>query len=81
VGKHQLAALEGTLVALGLDDGSHVFKRIGKQVPGTGGRLWQFETFGGLGSSIVISLAGPEEDSGTPRFVCARRVIGVLYTA
>jgi hypothetical protein len=80
VTKNQLGAMEGALIALCLDDGSSIFKRIGKGVPGTGGRLWQFESVGGLGSSIVISLVEPDEKSDAPRFVCARRVIGVLYT-
>jgi hypothetical protein len=47
---------------------------------GTDGHLWQFESVGGLGSSIVVSLVEPDETSDAPRFVCARRVIGVLYT-
>jgi hypothetical protein len=50
VTKNQLGAMEGIIVSLCLDDGSSVFKRIGKPVPGTGGRLWQFESVGGLGS-------------------------------
>lgn len=78
--KSELASMEGMLVALGLDDGSSIFKRIGKPVPGTGGQLWQFESVGGLGSSTVVSLVEPEEKSAAPRFVCARRIIGVLYT-
>jgi hypothetical protein len=78
--KDQLVTMEGTLIALGLDDGSSVFKRIGDPVPGTGGRLWQFESVGGLGKSMVISLVESDEKSTVPRFVCARRVIGVLYT-
>lgn len=81
VAKSQLGSMEGTLVALCLDDGNSVFKRIGKAVPATGGRLWQFESIGGLGSSLVISLAEPDETEHVPRFVCARRVIGVLYKA
>jgi hypothetical protein len=78
--KNQLATMEGTLIALGLDDGSSVFKRIGDRVPGTGGRLWQFESIGGLGRSMVVSLVESDEKSDAPRFVCARQVIGVLYT-
>ena len=78
--KTQLAAMEGTLIALSLDDGRSIFKRIGKLVPGSGGRLRQFESIGGLGSSVVVSLVEPEEESDAPRFVCARLVIGVLYT-
>jgi hypothetical protein len=78
--KNQLAAMEGTLIALALDDGTSIFKRIGKQVPGTAGKLWQFESVGGLGSSIVVSLVEPDEKSDVPRFASARRIIGVLYT-
>ena len=78
--KTQLAAMEGTLIALSLDDGRSIFKRIGELVPGSGGRLRQFESIGGLGSSVVVSLVEPEEESDAPRFVCARLVIGVLYT-
>jgi hypothetical protein len=51
VTKDQLGAMEGALVALYLDDGSGLFKRVGKCVPETDGRLWQFESVGGLGSS------------------------------
>jgi hypothetical protein len=86
VSKEQLSALEGTLIALGLDNGSSIFKRIGQRVPDTDGRLWQFESVGGLGSSLVVSLsesdefADADERTDAPRFVCARRIIGVLYT-
>ncbi|UPJ69118.1 hypothetical protein [Bradyrhizobium sp. 191] len=78
--KDELSGLEGTLIALGLDDGNNVFKRIGKPVPGTGGRLWQFESVGGLGSSVIVSLVESDEESDAPRFICAREIIGVLYT-
>ncbi len=78
--KTQITTMEGTLVALSLDDGLSIFKRIGELVPGSGGRLRQFESIGGVGSSMVVSLVEPEEESDAPRFVCARRVIGVLYT-
>ena len=80
VTKNQLPKMEGTLIALGLDNGNSVFKRIGKRVPGTAGRLWQFESVGGLGSSMVVSLVEPDERSDVPRFSCARQVIGILYT-
>jgi hypothetical protein len=80
VAKTQLGSMEGKLIALGLDDGSGIFKRIGKRVPGTDGRLWQFESVGGLGSSMVVSLVEPDEKSDVPRFVSARQIIGILYT-
>jgi AAA domain len=87
VAKDQLGSMVGTLIALCLDDGRGIFKRIGEQVLGTGGRLWQFESVGGLGSSTVVSLTEPNEESDAPRygerrpprFVSARRIIGVLY--
>jgi hypothetical protein len=75
----QLAGLEGTLVALTLRDGTSVFKRIGATVPGTGGRLVQFESIGGLGSSFVVSI-DTDEKAEVPTFASARRVIGVIYT-
>lgn len=85
IAKNQLGAMEGTLVALSLSDGSGIFKRIGKAVSGTGGRLWQFESIGGLGASMVISLLEPDDEqeefrNDPLRFVSARRIIGVLYT-
>ncbi|MDK1494485.1 hypothetical protein QN219_31630 [Sinorhizobium sp. 7-81] len=80
IGREQLGSEEGMLVALTLDDGSSVFKRIGAKVPGTDGRMRQFESIGGLGSSLVVSLASDLRDD-VPRFATARRVLGVLYRA
>lgn len=80
IAKDQLAFREGALIALSLDDGSGVFKRIGNAVPGSSGRYWQFESIGGLGASLVVSLLEPEEKTDAPRFVRARQIIGVLYT-
>jgi hypothetical protein len=80
IGMDELSSEEGTLVALTLHDGKSVFKRIGAKVPGTGGRMWQFESVGGLGSSLVVSLSA-EFDDEAPRFAVARRVLGVLYRA
>jgi hypothetical protein len=77
----QLNTLEGELVALTLVDGSSVFKRVGTLVPGTGGRLRQFESIGGLGSSLVVATEEIEGQSDVPTFSSARRVLGVLYTA
>jgi len=75
----QLSSMEGELVALSLEDGSHFFKRVGGIVAGSRGKLRQFESIGGLGSSVVVSLAGLSEPSEVSRMVSARRVIGVLY--
>lgn len=80
IGMDELSSEEGTLVALTLADGKSVFKRIGARVPGTGGRMRQFESVGGLGSSLVVSLSA-EFDEEAPHFAVARRVLGVLYRA
>lgn len=79
--KNELVTMEGALIALFLDDGRSVFKRVGKPVPDSGGRLWQFESIGGLGASLVVSLVEPDENSDAPRFVGGRRILGVLYSA
>src|SRR6185437_1899092 len=42
---------EGELVALLLDDGSSLFKRVGARLPGDLAHLREFESIGGLGSS------------------------------
>jgi len=77
----QLASLEGELVALALSDGRNAFKRVGKPIRGSGRLLWQFESIGGLGSSLVVSLDQVSESVDQPLFLSARRVLGVLYTA
>lgn len=75
-----LDAWEGRLVAVTLEDGSSIFKRVGARLPGAFGHLRQFETIGGLGSSIVIGTEAIEGgDAAVPVVASARRVIGVLY--
>jgi hypothetical protein len=70
---------EGQLVAVTLDDGTSLFKRVGHRLNGKLAHLRQFETIGGLGSSIVIATEAVDDDSGTPVMASARRVLGVLY--
>jgi len=76
----ELDLWEGRLVAVTLADGSSIFKRVGARLPGRLAHLRQFETIGGLGSSIVISTEEVEGDD-VPTMVSARRVVGVLYEA
>jgi hypothetical protein len=80
VSKEQLPSMEGTLIALQLDNGNNVFKRIGRRVPDTDGKLWQFESVGGLGNSMIVSLAEADEEVEAPRFLSARQIVGVVYT-
>ena len=65
------------LVALTLDDGSGVFKRVGAALPGELAYLRQFESIGGLGSSQVLSVGKPHK--GFRTVTNARAIIGVLY--
>jgi hypothetical protein len=67
----------GALVALALDDGSTLFKRVGTSLPGTLKHLMQFESIGGLGSSQVLAVGRAE--AGFRTVASARLIIGVLY--
>lgn len=75
----ELDGWKGQLVAVTLDDGLSLFKRVGERLPGQLAHLRQFETVGGIGSSIVIATEGTGSEYGAPLMVSARRVLGVLY--
>ena len=68
---------EGALVALMLDDGASIFKRVGAALPGELTHLRQFESIGGLGSSQILSTG--KEQAGVPTVMHARAILGVLY--
>jgi hypothetical protein len=70
---------EGKIVAVTLDDGNSILKRVGARLPGKLKHLRQFETIGGLGSSTVIATEPSEGGSSAPRLISVRLVIGVLY--
>jgi hypothetical protein len=70
---------EGRLAAVTLDDGSSIFKRVGPRLPGKLGYLRQFETIGGLGSSLVIATEVVDGAPAVPTMASARQVVGVLY--
>ncbi len=72
-----LASNVGALVAISLEDGSSVFKRIGAALPAPLAHLRQFESIGGLGVSQVFAVG--REQTGMRRVRQARRIIGVLY--
>jgi hypothetical protein len=74
-----LDSWEGKLVAVTLDDGTSIFKRVGSRLPSDLGHLRQFETIGGLGSSMVIATETIEGNDAVPSMAFARRVFGVLY--
>lgn len=72
IGRH-----EDALVALALDGGSSIFKRIGSALPGELAHLRQFESIGGLGSSQILSIG--KAQAGVQRVLHVRRIIGVIY--
>ncbi|WP_217621795.1 ATP-binding protein [Phaeobacter inhibens] len=69
----------GKLVAVTLEDGASILKRVGGRLPGELCHLRQFETIGGLGASIVVATESMEAGEVVPVMTSARRVIGVLY--
>ena len=74
---NELGRHKDALVALTLDDGSSIFKRVGAPLPSELAHLLQFESIGGLGSSQVLSVGKPHK--GFRSVTNARAVIGVLY--
>lgn len=74
-----LDAWEGRLVAITLEDGTSIFKRVGARLSGSLAHLRQFETIGGLGASMVIATEMVDGWNSTPLMASARRVLGVLY--
>ncbi|MBB3999087.1 ATP-binding cassette domain-containing protein [Aureimonas pseudogalii] len=72
---------EGKFVAVTLDDGKSIFKRVGSRLPGSLSHLRQFETIGGLGGSLVVATEAVEGSRDVPLMVRARQIVGVLYDA
>ncbi|MET3180507.1 UNVERIFIED_ORG: energy-coupling factor transporter ATP-binding protein EcfA2 [Variovorax guangxiensis] len=64
-------------VALRLSDGTMLFKRVGKALPGELQHLRQFETIGGLGMSDVLAIDKPHP--GMAQVESAVLILGVLY--
>ncbi|QDH66611.1 MULTISPECIES: ATP-binding protein [Pseudomonas] len=64
-------------VALHLDDGSSLFKRVGAKLPAPLQHLRQFESIGGLGLADVLAVDA--EHIGLRRVLDAVSIIGVLY--
>jgi hypothetical protein len=73
----ELGRHKDALVALNLDDGSSIFKRVGAALSGEFAHLLQFESIGGLGSSQILSVGKPHK--GFSSVTNARAIIGVLY--
>lgn len=77
----RIGSIEGQLVALTLANGAGVFKRVGPALPPPFSHLRQFESIGGLGESLIVSMVLDDGNGALPAFFRARVVLGVLYTA
>lgn len=68
------------LVAVALDDGSGICKRVGGVLPGQLNHLCQFESIGGKGASTIASLDKTHKLGNEIRSVeTARQILGVIY--
>lgn len=74
-----LARMEGQIVALTLNDGTSLLKRVGTPVSSAFPYLRQFETIGGLGDSAVIATEEVENAPDMPVMAYARPIVGVIY--
>jgi len=69
----------GKVVAVSASDGSQYLKRVGDRLPSPLAHLRQFETIGGLGSSVVLSGEVTDNALDIPAILSVRKVLGVLY--
>lgn len=75
----ELDKMEGKLIAITINDGTSILKRVGARLPGSLGHLRQFETIGRLGDSVVIATEEIEDKLDMPFVRYARPVMGVIY--
>ena len=75
----QLDSMEDMMVAVTLEDGSSILKRVGAPLSGAFPYLRQFETIGGLGASVVLATERVEGSPDVPLMLNARAVLGVVY--
>ncbi|MBB3941459.1 hypothetical protein GGR39_003136 [Novosphingobium fluoreni] len=74
----QLDAMEGEMVAVTLEDGDSILKRIGAPLSRSMPYLRQFETIGGLGASVALATERVEGAPDLPVMLNARLVLGVV---
>ncbi|MCP1215799.1 hypothetical protein NKW53_06935 [Acetobacter orientalis] len=71
--------MRNEIVAVTLESGDSILKRIGAPLSGSLPYLRQFETIGGLGASVVIATEQVEGAPDLPVMLNARLVLGVVY--
>jgi hypothetical protein len=64
-------------VALHLDDGQSIFKRVGNKLPEPLSHLRRFESIGGLGVAEILAVGRPQV--GFRTVIKAVQILGVLY--
>lgn len=74
-----LTNMEGQLIAVTINDGTSILKRVGSRLPGSLSHFRQFETIGGLGDSIVIATEEIDASQKIPYMLYARPILGVIY--
>lgn len=68
------------LVAVALDDGGSICKRIGRSFSGQLRHLFQLESIGGKGDSTIVSLDKGHGLGNDIRSVeTVRKILGVIY--
>ena len=72
-----IGTLAGSLVAVLLDDGSELFKRVAGALPRPLAHVRQFESIGGLGDSQLFAIGKPQD--GFRQVVEARPILAVVY--
>jgi len=77
----QSDAMEGEMVAVTLEDGDSILKRVGAPLSRSMPYLRQFETIGGLGASVVLATERVDGAPDLPVMHNARLVLGVVYEA
>lgn len=79
ISPESLSTMEGVMVAVTLEDGSSILKRVGAPLAQATPYLRQFETIGTLGSSVVIATERVAGAPDLPVMLNARPVLAVLY--
>jgi hypothetical protein len=74
-----LNVMEGAMVAVTLEDGDSILKRVGAPLSQATPYLRQFDAIGALGASVVIATERVDGAPNLPIMLNARPVLAVLY--
>jgi hypothetical protein len=71
--------MHGQLVAVTINEGASLLKRVGSRLPKPLSHFRQFESIGGLGESVVIAMEKVNESDNVAYMLYARPIIGIIY--